>query len=88
MLFQQQEIIFAGWRSGEYYALSFFSNSPPFWQKINLAKNHDLCERSVFVIMVPLHVDGRLECVSIAVGSPLFIAVFWEVSCMLHKLMK
>lgn len=72
MSFKQQELNFSGWRSGEYCVLSFFSLFPSLLVELSLAKNHDLCESSEFVLMVPLHVDGRLECISTAVGSPLF----------------
>lgn len=74
MSFKQQELNFSGWRSGEYcvLSLSFFFLFPSLLVKLNLAKNHDLCESSECVLMVPLHVYGKLECISIAVGSPLF----------------
>lgn len=53
---RQKELVFSGWRSGGTVLAGFvlfFSEFSSLLAKMNLARNHDLCESSACVVMVP-----------------------------------
>ena len=85
MSFKQQELISSGWRSREYCDLSFLPNSPPFWQRWILPKIM-ICVRAVNLLSWPHCMSmGDWNAFPWLLAALSLIAMFREVSCILHE---